>query len=281
VSDIVVGPKEQIFKKNKNTPTRPDLPQDTNVPTRARASIWTKAYGLQPPEDALYELWKQDKNAFPAQAEQLLRERYQFSAHIAFERVNRFLQGRNEQARFAPQRKQTSSWRKLADELRGGKADDLPDSQFEPKQLQMGIGVEKEHTPSLTIRHEIAKDHLTEMPDYYTQLKKMEEAGKRVQTSSWRKMADIVSTPLQEQYGRFIQKAPEITEPQKPYKRQLSRKERYTLLRMFPEFSFSSYVDALGRIMLGGGVGSKGLFYVTEEGLAELSRTGTTISKVD
>jgi len=43
VSDIVVGPKAQVFKKKDNKPTRPDLPQDVSVPTRARASIWTEA----------------------------------------------------------------------------------------------------------------------------------------------------------------------------------------------------------------------------------------------
>ena len=40
---------------------------------------------------------------------------------------------------------------------------------------KMGIKVEKEHTDKPGLAEEIAMDHLTEMPDYYTRLKKMEE----------------------------------------------------------------------------------------------------------
>lgn len=42
------------------------------------------------------------------------------------------------------------------------------------KQLAMGIKVEKEHTSDDKIAREIALDHLRELPDYYTQLKKTE-----------------------------------------------------------------------------------------------------------
>jgi hypothetical protein len=42
-------------------------------------------------------------------------------------------------------------------------------------QLRMGIEVEKEHTVCELIAERIAKDHLTEIPDYYTRLKHMEE----------------------------------------------------------------------------------------------------------
>ena len=43
------------------------------------------------------------------------------------------------------------------------------------KQLKMGIKVEKEHTSNDKIAREIALDHLGELPDYYTRLKKMEK----------------------------------------------------------------------------------------------------------
>ena len=52
--------------------------------------------------------------------------------------------------------------------------------EIDLKQLKLGIGVEKEHTGTVTgdkkkkIRA-IAKDHLKEIPDYYTRLKKMEK----------------------------------------------------------------------------------------------------------
>jgi len=42
-------------------------------------------------------------------------------------------------------------------------------------QLRMGIKVEQEHTKDPRLAHEIALDHLLELPDYYTRLKKIEE----------------------------------------------------------------------------------------------------------
>lgn len=47
-------------------------------------------------------------------------------------------------------------------------------------QLAMGIRVEMEHTDDESIASEIAKDHLTEDPDYYSKLKKIEEKMKHV-----------------------------------------------------------------------------------------------------
>jgi hypothetical protein len=43
-----------------------------------------------------------------------------------------------------------------------------------PKQLEMGIKVEAEHTPDKEIAKRIALDHLTEFPYYYTGLAKLE-----------------------------------------------------------------------------------------------------------
>lgn len=46
------------------------------------------------------------------------------------------------------------------------------------KQLAIGAKIEREHTHSDSKAREIARDHLAEIPDYYTRLKKMEkEAG--------------------------------------------------------------------------------------------------------
>jgi hypothetical protein len=59
-----------------------------------------------------------------------------------------------------------------------GKHKDVPDEKFDSQQLAMGIEVEKEHTDHPHIAKEIAKDHLAEIPDYYTRLKKMEDEGK-------------------------------------------------------------------------------------------------------
>jgi len=48
----------------------------------------------------------------------------------------------------------------------------------DPKQLAMGVEVEKEHTDNPVMAARIALDHLAEIPDYYTRLKAMEDAAK-------------------------------------------------------------------------------------------------------
>lgn len=50
-----------------------------------------------------------------------------------------------------------------------------PDEKFDPEQLAMGIKVEVEHGKSKEMAKEIAKDHLSEFPNYYTALAKMEK----------------------------------------------------------------------------------------------------------
>lgn len=59
-----------------------------------------------------------------------------------------------------------------------GKHNHIPDDAFDPIQLKIGIRVEKEHTNDLVIAKAIAKDHLMEIPDYYTRLLKMEKEYK-------------------------------------------------------------------------------------------------------
>lgn len=58
--------------------------------------------------------------------------------------------------------------------IKGGLADKKNPSDFNKKQLEAGIKVEMEHTSSKKIAKEIAMDHLTEDPKYYTKLKKIE-----------------------------------------------------------------------------------------------------------
>ena len=59
-----------------------------------------------------------------------------------------------------------------------GKHNHIPDDEFDPKQLEMGIKVEFEHTDDFSIAKAIMKDHLSEIPDYYTRLEKMETEAK-------------------------------------------------------------------------------------------------------
>lgn len=59
-----------------------------------------------------------------------------------------------------------------------GRHDFTPDSEFNAKELKRGISVESEHTTSKLVAKLIAKDHLEEIPDYYTRLDKMEKEAK-------------------------------------------------------------------------------------------------------
>jgi len=54
--------------------------------------------------------------------------------------------------------------------LPGGVGDNTPTNQVDPNQLSIGIQVEMEHTNDHEIAQEIAMDHLTEDPEYYTKL---------------------------------------------------------------------------------------------------------------
>jgi len=63
-------------------------------------------------------------------------------------------------------------FRLVEDKVPGGLGDDAKDSDFDPKELEMGIKHEMEHTNDPDIAKEIAKDHLTENPKYYSDLKK-------------------------------------------------------------------------------------------------------------
>lgn len=59
-----------------------------------------------------------------------------------------------------------------------GKHNNIPDDKFDPDQLKLGIKIEHEHTNNPILAKAIAKDHLFEIPDYYTRLVKMErDAG--------------------------------------------------------------------------------------------------------
>jgi hypothetical protein len=68
----------------------------------------------------------------------------------------------------------------IQDEIRGpeaipgGMAKGKSDADFDPKQIEKGIKIELEHTGDAEKAKEIAQDHLTEIPDYYDRLDKME-----------------------------------------------------------------------------------------------------------
>lgn len=61
------------------------------------------------------------------------------------------------------------------DQMMIGKHNDTPDEDFDQDQLAKGISVEMEHTDNEDIAKAIAKDHLSEMPDYYAKLEAIEK----------------------------------------------------------------------------------------------------------
>ena len=73
----------------------------------------------------------------------------------------------------------------LSESLKGGKADDMTVKDIADKfdlsindiekELKMGEKVEMEHVDDKKLAREISMDHLSEFPDYYTRLKKMEK----------------------------------------------------------------------------------------------------------
>lgn len=84
---------------------------------------------------------------------------------------------------------------KKEDKIKGGKADKLSVEDIAKKhdvsvesiksQIDMGKKIELEHVDDESLAEEIAMDHLEEIPDYYTRLKKMEkEAKKELNTES-------------------------------------------------------------------------------------------------
>ena len=66
-------------------------------------------------------------------------------------------------------------------ELCVGKHNHMRNIEFDPKQLQMGLKVEMEHTDDPAIALAIVKDHLVEISNYYTWLERMEEKARNPQ----------------------------------------------------------------------------------------------------
>jgi hypothetical protein len=69
----------------------------------------------------------------------------------------------------------------LPNEMPGGLGDKLTPANVDPVEFDMGMEMEKEHTPDEATRQEIVLDHLAEDPAYYSKLKQMEGQGVDVQ----------------------------------------------------------------------------------------------------
>ncbi len=76
------------------------------------------------------------------------------------------------------------------DSIKGGKGDKKSDNDFDPNELEIGSMIELEHTKNKISAKEIARDHLTEDPKYYSKLIKSglvdePEALKRAKELGW------------------------------------------------------------------------------------------------
>ena len=77
----------------------------------------------------------------------------------------------------------------MKNNLKGGKADEMTHKKISDKfgvsvkdvnkQIEKGKKVESEHTDDEEKQLEIASDHLTEFPDYYDRIEKMEKEAKK------------------------------------------------------------------------------------------------------
>jgi hypothetical protein len=87
-----------------------------------------------------------------------------------------------------------------------GNADDA----YIKDELEKGIDVELEHTPKKEIAKEIAKDHLDEIPDYYTRLIKMEEEAMKLKKD--KEASSEVNNNFQSELAYVKAKAKEVDE---------------------------------------------------------------------
>ncbi len=72
------------------------------------------------------------------------------------------------------------------------------------------------------------------------------------------------------QLGNNLRKSFSVfTEPILPFKRKLSEDETQKMYRHFADHSWS-HVDATGKIILGGGEDSAGMYYINENDLTHL-----------
>jgi len=118
------------------------------------------------PEDYELHQWAEARGVSPHAAEELI---YQLAAQqVTGKPPEDVVEGGDQEKAGA-----LAKWAKGV--IPGGLAAGKPDSKYNKHQLQMGIEVEKEHTPDSQKSKEIAKDHLEEHPRYYTALDEMEK----------------------------------------------------------------------------------------------------------
>jgi hypothetical protein len=89
-----------------------------------------------------------------------------------------------------PDEFETAAYALLSDFIAHGRANEkgITEADVDPKELEMGIKVEMEHTNNPIIAKRIALDHLAEIPNYYTLLAEMEKKGKEAMMASFKNL---------------------------------------------------------------------------------------------
>ena len=89
------------------------------------------------------------------------------------------------------------------------------------KQLEMGIKVESEHTTNKEIAKNIALQHLEELPDYYTRLKKAEKAPVKEQYTRIQSSGATYAILLTWR-GKYIQSQMFFPQTKRPTKKEIT-----------------------------------------------------------
>ncbi len=89
------------------------------------------------------------------------------------------------------------------------------------KQLEMGIKVEKEHTTSNQLAKEIDLQHLDEIPDYYSKLRKVEKVQEMISTSAQTGRTFRSISSKEDQQDLEKERAKKKKEKQEKYKKSL------------------------------------------------------------
>jgi len=95
---------------------------------------------------------------------------------------------------------------KKKNKLKGGKGDKLTADQVNPHELSAGIRVEMEHTLDVNLAKEIALDHLSEDPNYYTHLKAMEGTYNKKAIKDKKKNRTDLMTMLDDKMSNVVDK---------------------------------------------------------------------------
>jgi hypothetical protein len=128
------------------------------------------------------------------------------------------------------------------------------DASFIQKQLDMGEPIEHEHTKDHKLAMDIALQHLDEIPDYYTRLKKMEADAKK----EHKKFRDVKESHEEQRYCPLCNKREtrsECSYGEKAWDKVSVKDEEYSMVRS----ELKTMSDAIKRLQMTVGKGEGNL----------------------